>query len=276
MKKLYAMLTNHCNLSCSHCVIKDAPEEYNRDKFLDFIKNFSGQIIIFGGEPTVHEDRLFDLVDVIKNNRDGKMISLTTNLIKINSRILDFYKEIKGIGTSWNYSRFTESQYDKWLSNINILEFYGIKADVLITLTEDLINTSPRDFLDIISKWNKNVIRRIKFEQCIDCDLTKDHYGKVDNWLCELYSMKDIIPLNIHIFEKGFKWHFNCDNAYTITPDAIVHKGCPNGLYFNNAVPTNCLTCSISDKCRPCRLQQYCTRPKKLMELIEREENNNG
>lgn len=272
MKKLYAMLTNHCNLSCKHCTIKDAPECYNKNNFLNHIKEFSGHIILFGGEPTLYEDRLFEVIDVIKEYGDNKRIGITTNLIKLNKRLIDFYSTIKGLCTSWNYSRFTDYQYKIWLNNIDVLEFYNIHATVLITLTNDLISKPVDEFIQIISKWNNKVIENIKFEQCIDNSLGKDHYDKTDDWLCELFMKRDKISIDIDIFDKNNKWYFNCNDIYSLTPDGVIHNCCPNGLYNNRRVPNECLTCSISNKCRPCRLQQYCTRPIKLKYLIERED----
>ena len=58
MKELYAVLTNQCNLSCPHCDIKSSElDDYNKELFLNAIKEFDGNIILFGGEPTLYKNR---------------------------------------------------------------------------------------------------------------------------------------------------------------------------------------------------------------------------
>lgn len=273
MKKLYAILTNQCNLSCDHCFIRNAPEVYQKEQFLSQIKNFDGwNIVLFGGEPTLYEDRLFDVIEVVKEKKSPTLLSITTNLMKLNDRILDFYRNLGGVGTSWNISRFSETQYKQWLINLDRFEEYHLQADVLITLTKDLIETPIDEFISIINKWNPKVIRTIKFEQYIGDDAKVDLYKKSDNWLCELYKKKDQLLIDVAIFHKEYRWYFDCTQTYSLTPGGNLHHGCPNGLYINRSIPTECFTCSNSNICRPCILQQYCTRPNKLRSMIESEE----
>ena len=103
-KILYAMPTSLCNLSCPHCEIRTHHESYNEDRFLDEFRRWDGDVIIFGGEPTLFRDRLLNIIG------DPKIISITTNLLNLDDELIQYYNRIH-VSTSWNKSRFTNFEF---------------------------------------------------------------------------------------------------------------------------------------------------------------------
>lgn len=266
---LYAISSHHCNLSCSHCRIKDAPEEYNRDAFLEKLNSFEGNIILFGGEPTVHRDRMFD---IIQNNREhGKspICSVATNLMILDDELIQLYEEIGYISTSWNRNRFTDSQYQKWLNNCNTLQDTKINCGIIITVTQDLIDYPIDQFLKTVDEWNEKVIRFIKFEHYIG-NVQDDYFQNADEWLCNVYRRwKSKIPVDT--FTAEMPWYHDCRETYTLEPNGTMSNCCPNGLYVKHSILNECLLCEKASVCKPCRLLTACSYPKKLRELIESE-----
>lgn len=66
MKHLHAILTTNCNLRCPHCGVPDNVEIYNEEKVLEEIKNFDGEVTLFGGECTLYEDRFIKALETKK------------------------------------------------------------------------------------------------------------------------------------------------------------------------------------------------------------------
>jgi len=270
MKKLYVMPTTHCNLSCSHCRIKNAPETYNREVFLEQLNNFDGILSLFGGEPTIYKDRLFDII--VSNNSFGKnkISGISTNLINLDEDLLTFYSKIKYISTSWNLNRFTPNQYEFWLGNCNKLEEKNVSSLVLITITPDLIYHPIDQFISTVSQWNSKVIHHIQFEHYIG-DNDREYYRQADEWLsrvCEQW----ISPINIKTVNQLNRWYFHCNDFYTLLPNGEMYRSCPNGLYIKPQVPKECLTCPRANNCRPCKLHKHCSYPKHMSEIVNEKE----
>ena len=265
MKDLYALVTNQCDLSCPHCDIKSTQvDDYNADKFLNTIRDFDGNVIIFGGEPTLHKDRLLEILSLHKAS------SISTNLVNLDPEIIPYIKNLN-IATSWNKSRFTESQYQQWLDNLKVLNGNKIGCMVMITLTDDLINADIDEFIAMIIEWDLcfPAIESILFEQLVDSNKPKEFYSQVDEWLCQVYNKWDEFGIGIKniIVDKLNQWHCDCSGVYTLHPNGSITNGCPHasGIQFAN----ECLSCNYSDNCIPCRLQRHCTYPKKLAQLVK-------
>lgn len=268
-KILYAIPTHHCNLNCPHCTIRDAEEKYDHIAFMSQLNNFDGIIILFGGEPTAERDRLNAIIHSREHNPHISEIgSISTNLIKLDEDLIKLYKKIGYVATSWNLARFTDTQYGVWKANLCRLASAGIKPGILITLTEDLLNHPMEDFLKIIDEWHPDYVSWIRFEHWISDTNTKEYYEKADSWLCDLYH-KWRSPIKVQTFDKDLKWYYDCRDVYTLEPDGTLRNICPNGLYAKTCVPKECLTCEKSGECMPCRLQPYCSYPKKLRALLE-------
>lgn len=262
---VYAMITTNCNLTCNYCTIRDSYDGYNRDAFIRQLIDFDGKIILFGGEPTLYRDRLLDVFyhDGIRN----KVKSITTNLMILDDDIIELLKNIKSVGTSWNPSRFRNGEYDIWKNNLNKLEDHGITVGILATLTEELINMSPSDVLDIINTWNPNVVKNINFELCISDHSTPEYFKKCDEWLCEIYKSWNckFVFRNADTIKN---WYHDCNYIYTLTPTGKIIHRCPQGGSMK--IPSECYSCNRNDICRPCRLQSHCSYMHKFGQLVKK------
>lgn len=268
--ELYAIASHHCNLSCPHCHIKDAPENYNRELFLEKLNSFEGVIVLFGGEPTVHRDRMFDIIQSNKEHGKVPISSVATNLMILDDELIKVYEEIGYISTSWNRTRFTDEQYQQWLDNCNKLEGTKVNCGIIITMTQDLLEYPMEDFLKTVDEWNPNVLQFIRFEHYIG-DSQCNYFDDADTWLCNLYKQwRSKIP--VETFNPTFPWYHDCKQTYTLEPDGTMTNTCPNGLYTKHKVLNECLSCENANRCKPCRLLSACSYPKKLRKLIESED----
>ena len=268
MNKLYALVTRHCNLSCPYCIIRNSKEEYNRDLFMQKLKEFDGRIILFGGEPTLYRDRLKDVYysdpDITK-----KITSITTNLMIMDTEILDILKSIENVASSWSPSRFTDDEYKIWLKNVDTING-EVGISILSTMTDELLLLTPKELMKIMSEWNTNTIKNINFEYYVGDETSPEYFERCDEWLCSVYKEWDspIIMVNSHIVRNS-NYCYNCDNTYSLYPDGIIKSGCPHRV--NPVVPEECYTCERSDICRPCRLQRFCSYPKRFAALVNNE-----
>lgn len=260
---LYALVTERCNLRCPHCdVYKYEDEYFNEEEFLENIRNFDGRIVIFGGECTLYPDRILKIINdpVISK----KSMGLSTNLTIMNDEILNIIKRIGAIATSWNPNRFNKNEYHTWLKNIDHVIDNEVKITVLITLTNDLFDIGVDNFLEMISTWNDE-ITGIKFENLVSDNTDEKLLDMSDEWLCELYKKwnSKIKLLNI---EQIKHWYFNCTGVRTLKPNGSIRLGCPHNATFK--VPDKCYSCELVSTCRPCRLQEYCSRHNKFAKLV--------
>lgn len=273
MNHLYALLTTNCNLSCPYCDVKNCDDRWNKELFLEQLEKFDGSIILFGGEPTLYFDRLVDVViSTPKINR--KIDSITTNLMKIDDRTLTILQIIGSVGTSWNPTRFTNDEYKTWVNNVDIVakRLPDIKMRVLVTMTKELLSMPIKKVHDIISSWNSDAIRDIKFEYYVGDYANEEYFAECDEWLCNIYNgwNHDIILANTRDAKQFF---YDCTGVYTLNPDGSMHKGCPH--ISNITIPTKCYTCEKADVCKPCQLQRFCSYPYKFIELVKERENKN-
>lgn len=268
-KLLYAIPTMHCNLNCPHCFIKETPEVYDRDKFLEVLNNFDGEMLLFGGEVTTHLDRMFDIIEDNRLNGKSKINHISTNLIIINDELINFYKSIDGLSTSWNPHRFNGNEYDVWLSNCKTISDNDISYTLMITLTNDLFELSADDFISIASEWaGIQGLNVIKFEHYVG-DVNPEYFARADKWLSDLYVRWNL-PITVETFDRVKYWYNDCNQIYTLYPDGKLINMCPHAQ--PGVVPSECYTCEKVAKCRPCRLQPYCSYPKELSKLVyERE-----
>ena len=264
---LYAIPSWHCNLSCPHCYVNEKDDNYNRDKFMESLNKFNGEVVIFGGEPTVHLDRLYDIINL---NKD-KIKSVSTNLMILNDELISIYKSLHGIATSWNPHRFTnDSQYNTWMNHCKIISDNDIKYTLMITLTDDLFEIPILEFINKLKTWITPSLKTIKFEHYVGTESTADYFERTDNWLCILYQHWDLeIPLQIA--DKVNNWKHDCSNIYTLEPTGVIRPGCPHKQLVS--IPNECFNCERFEICQPCRLQRYCSYPKKFAKLVK--ENNN-
>lgn len=265
MRTIYAIPNYECNLNCPHCDIHTKHIEYNECEYLKTLKSIddNDRVILFGGEPTLYEDRFYSSFFT------GKLKSISTNLVDIQPNILKTIAESNmTMSTSWNVTRFTDIQYKRWLDNLQIYGTYGKKCMVMITMTEDLIDDANFDHVLTILKDidDTHAVDKLQFEHLLSQNDLSEHHIKCDEWLCKIhdiwnFSFENCIETKIN---KG--WIFDCKDIYTLYPDGRLINECPHG----NSIKLNliCITCSNAKNCKPCKLQNICTFPYKLSRLL--------
>lgn len=266
-KIMYALVTKKCNLSCNHCDVYRLEDDWNEEKFLDTLRKHDGLIIIFGGECSLYPERIRLLME--DPDIKHKISSISTNLLILNDELIQYYKKIKYIGTSWNPGRFTDIQYETWIDNIKKLSDCNI--GILITLTDSLFEYDFDKFMNILYELDDtNNVVDIKFEHYVGPGTDRSYFRLSDDFLCKVYdnwNMKMKLDNIIRV-----QRHYNdCSRVQHLNPDGGIHIGCCHAepISFSN----DCLLCGNVDRCKPCQLQKYCTVPynftKKVYDDIE-------
>lgn len=262
--QMYALVTTQCNLSCPHCDIKDQNDNFNRDLFVKKICDFPGTIVLFGGEPSLYPDRLYDIYyhsDVTRK----KIKTISTNLVYLDDRLVNLYCDIKYIASSWNPHRFTDLQYKTWLNHLSTLSEYDIEVAILITLTNDLFDMGVDSLFNIISTWNSNAIKYINFEPYVGESSDKAYFEKIDDFLCEIFNKWEF-KFHLKNTKLAEEYYRDCSHIYSLYPDGTVINCCPH--MGSKMMPSECYTCERSGICRPCQLQKVCSYPKKFTKLV--------
>ena len=269
MKTLYAVPWYRCNLNCPHCHVSHREVAENYDKFLYELGRATDydHVVLFGGEPTLDWDKFLEMIDT------GNVDSVSTNLTVYPKEFMEyeFYPRILRnrdlkIATSWNFRRFTPALRDVWFNNVAFLApILKENFTVMITLTDDLISIEPEFMNFTFGQLEAAGVTQFLFEPYIgDFEVNE----KADEWLCRVHDCYPGRMTNL-LEEKLKNWNCNCDDVYTLEPDGIIRKGCPDLItsgVMNYCV--DCITCEHSDICRPCMLQKTCSYPKKLAKKL--------
>lgn len=279
-RTIYAVVTQKCNLSCNYCDIMDneVKETYNRDEFLAQLLNArQDYVILFGGEPTMYVDRLTESFITGSVNAISTNLMHTEPLEAAQSLLRHLgLPEVK-VTTSWSYDRFripnntglSAMTYLNWRENMRKFK----DVEVLVTMTDDLLNIHYSDFFNIANDWDCSGIR---FEYLLSDNPSEEYYQKADKWLCELYKRWDIKSSFVNadmISTNGLK--FDCTNVYTLMPNGELYNGCPHIVIQHRTpmVPEKCYGCELVKECRPCKLQKYCSYPKEFAKLVRSDKN---
>lgn len=263
MIQVYVIPSYKCNLNCPHCKLHLKEDTLNKEQFFETLVNFDADYkVLFGGEPTLDEALLQEILATEEIN------SISTNLLKLNSNLINLFKYYSlDIATSWNPHRFTPNQYQTWINNLKYLSHNNLECLILITLTEDLLSLDYELFKKMLDTWNKiPSISGIKFEYLIDPNAKDDLNLRADLWLCKLYQdwRWDFTNFNVKDIKNGYIC--DCSEVYTLPPEGIIQKGCPN--FYNYNIIEECLNCPLAGACKPCPLQFNCAFPKNLYKLI--------
>lgn len=257
---LYVITTHQCNLKCPHCDIRLRDDFYDRDKFISSLQKYRDcDMIIFGGEPTLHFDRIQLICQY------GSPTSISTNLLTITPQLIDVIKQHDlGVATSWNPKRFHGTQYNRWIDNLKVLANNDIKAKVLVTLTDDLIAFDLNKLLDMFDQWSQTGgLSSIQFEPLVDGTKNQTFYDQVDQWLFDVDQLWRPTIVENYIVNQLNQWHFDCSRTYSLLPSGDIMFGCPQNN-IGTQINMQCFNCEFVNVCQPCRLQKCCTFPKRL------------
>ncbi len=258
MKQLYAVPWYDCNMNCPHCEIHkiDIEEHFYSflSKLMECRTNYS-HIILFGGEPTLYEDKLEEIIEL------GAVDCVSTNLLNLPQSLLESKLDI---ATSWNYRRFTPSQYSLWLDNLQQCHNYGLDTLVMITMTRDLLESDFNDFLEVLNDIEYTGGKKFLLEHYIGEDDVND---LAELWIDKVYmnykgSMTNILAEKL----KTHLWGCDCSRFDTLQPTGEITHGCPQ--YKPIHPLKECLTCKMSGKCNPCALLKSCSLPHKTYKRL--------
>lgn len=180
-------LTERCNLRCQYCMPEEGVELRDRSQFMSseeviemaktFVKLGVTKIRLTGGEPLIKKDIRNVLLQLSKLPVE---LSLTTNAVIVD-RHIETLKEagIKSLNVSLDTldkAKFKEitrrDQFDKVMSNIDLLIKEGFKVKVNAVLMKDFNESEIIDFID----WTKNKNIAFRFIEFMPFD------GNEWNW----------------------------------------------------------------------------------------------
>ena len=267
---LYALITEQCNLSCYHCDVKKAAhysthEKFNEQLFIQRIKQFNGDIILFGGEPTLYLTRMEAAIAT------GKVTAISTNLLILNEELLGLYKDLR-IATSWDVERFRyPKQLSTWQNNLQLLANYGLTCSVIVTLTRPLLQRHVPTIAGFIKRLEQcKAVTNVQFEYLLDANLPHGYYTNVEEWLVEMHEAWQEKDIQIENTIVRKPWYYDCDAVFTLYPNGQSKKGCPHQQQQYYA-PDECYVCDKVTVCKPCQFHQVCSRPNKLFSALESE-----
>lgn len=268
-----------CNLNCPHCTLKNIRNEGDINSIINSINviksvNPNVSFTLFGGEPSLLKD---DVLLSIRNAIGENDYSVSTNLVNFSDTFLQILKEADLPDTSWNPLRFSNSDlYQKWLKNLSILKENNINFELMITLTKDLIEMTPQEFIDKVLLWG---VKSVKLEFMIGDDTLNPE--DVDNWLVSLYNLwysndqlkeyENVLFTRIRdVAFNGVEWEGNCSKTLTILPSGNIKERCP--YYECRLQKPECYKCEYYQYCKGgCPIQDKCVFPKKLFNVIRKE-----
>ena len=204
---LYMIPANACNLCCKYCFIgkiKNNMEEYMSEntikntieKFSKHLKenNLKGNIIFYGGEPTLKLDILELTVKYINEfAKDIMKISMVTNCTLIDDKIIKFLKDNNvSVGVSIDgpkeltdkyriFKEKKESVYDIVRKNINKLKNNNINFGLSIVVSNETLE--DKNYLNWLKELN---VKNINFNLMHYTEMTDDwkiYYKKIGKFL---------------------------------------------------------------------------------------------
>jgi uncharacterized radical SAM superfamily Fe-S cluster-containing enzyme len=157
-------ITSECNMKCPFCFSFLKNEYYeptisNLMKKIRKLKHTGGEIILYGGEPTLRKD-LFDIVKNIKNL--GLPVNIATNGLKLNKYLLQKLNEVKLDRIQLQFDSIDDSIYKKMRKREVLKEKLRViknikKTNIGVTLFVVLMKGVNENQIDkIISFAGKN------------------------------------------------------------------------------------------------------------------------
>jgi radical SAM protein with 4Fe4S-binding SPASM domain len=259
-KTIYVKTTGTCNLNCKHCFTNGKTgdkTQFDPIKTADWIKSFIGQypsdthhhIEIHGGEPFLVP--LSKLVLFADNFYDNEQISMCANsnlTFKLTDELVEFIKKYfdSNLGTSWDgWIRWeTNRQFELWKANVQRLRAEGVYIHLKVSVSRELVATSPDWFLDTMESIG---VDDIALERLTSGGNSDDNLAvfpnneEQDNWYLALYlrykerkpsfTIKTLDLLEMKIENGIVKIDTNCrnceQNLVTINSNGTL-GGCPN------------------------------------------------
>lgn len=172
---VYLIVTDKCNLKCSHCFVSDSILNNNKElsfneiKLIidDLVKNNVFKVILTGGEPFLRKD-IFRIIEYISNkgmamqiNTNGILITddVISEILKINHNIIHFTVSLEGHNSFLHDSIRGKGNFKKVLKAIKKLSDNNFKVLVNFVVRSEII----KNIDDIFEFIQKNNIRKFNF-----------------------------------------------------------------------------------------------------------------
>lgn len=259
-KTIYVKTTGTCNLNCDHCFTNGKTgdkTQFDPIVTAGWVNDFIAQnpvgthhhIEIHGGEPfLVPVEKLITFADHFVGRDNVSMCANSNLTFKLTDDIVSFIKVYfdSNIGTSWdNWIRWDNTkQFDLWCKNVKRLRDEGVFIHLKVSVSRDLIATSPDWFLDKMESIGVDdiALERLTAGGNTDNNLSVfPNNEDQDNWYLALYlrykerkpsfTIKTLDILEMKLRTGLVKVDTNCrnceQNLVTINSNGTL-GGCPN------------------------------------------------
>ncbi len=215
---IYIIPIDACNLACKYCFIGNIKNKKDQiisketientiKKFLDHLRknnNKNGQVIFYGGEPTLNIEAIRYSVEIIKKYSEQNIkICIVTNTTLFDNDMLNFLKDSNiFVGISIDgpkelndkyriFKNSNRSEYDLVIENIDKIKEKNIDFGLSVTLSNESLDN--KNFL----KWLKDLnIKNINFNLM--------HYSENNNEWREYYKKVSKFLFKSHDFLSPF------------------------------------------------------------------------
>lgn len=250
--QIYILLTNNCNLACSHCIRNDKSNTTLSQQDIEILfKNINftnNQIILTGGEPSLHPKFNYILDEVSKR---AKKITICTNGInnyyfeKNKNKNIHLQFSLDGSREYHNKIRGLDS-FDKIIDNIKLAEKYNISHSIS-TVVNKLNIDSMQEMLDDLKKIVKSGYIRFNIQMNFGSSSTEDILS-IDKWNKFVESVQNIdFPIQIRankLFDFDAVENLSCDQLTVLSKDAIKNCGtCTHKVYIHPDLNVYSCTC---------------------------------
>jgi radical SAM protein with 4Fe4S-binding SPASM domain len=258
-KTIYVKTTGTCNLNCKHCFTNGKTgdkTQFDPIKTATWISSFIEKypddhchIEIHGGEPfLVPLSKLILFADNFYDNEQVSMCANSNLTFKLTDELVEFIKKYfdSNLGTSWDgWIRWeTNRQFELWKANVQRLRAEGVFIHLKVSVSRDLIATSPDWFLDTMESIGVDDIALERLTAGGNAESNLDVFPnneEQDNWYLALYlrykerkpafTIRTLDILEMKIANGIVKVDTNCrnceQNLVTINSDGTL-GGCPN------------------------------------------------
>lgn len=252
---MYLNLTTQCNLLCTYCFIEQATQSQNKvmsmkfpvarkaiDKFLQELGEEEGEIIFYGGEPTLNKQVLLCSIQYVYEKNQKVKLSLVTNATLLDDELLKaFVKYDVGIGISLDgpkdindrnrmFRNNKKSVYEVVEENISILNKRQIKYSLSSTVSKDVIENKEYIFSWLAKIPIKNVFWNI-FHYSNYSNEWSDFYDKMSDFIFESYDKLFDLGIAEGKVNEHFDWlikgHFRFHSCGAVGLNQIAVQ--PNG-----------------------------------------------
>ena len=211
MKKCIVIyLGSKCNLNCSYCHRKENIVEVPiTQDFLVSLKDFDGEIVFRGGEPTLYMDEIYKVVDVAKK----ATFQITTNGILL-EKYIDYFKKYN-FNISLSYDGVDIRPYNPLTKYI---DYPYIMTTNILTNKTDLYTTIKNfDEVSLICGHRVGFSFHLGHYTCED---NKELYMSKDDYDIWYEQIKNIITS----FYSDYKKYHTFNHRYIHLYDSLRYR----------------------------------------------------